>query len=376
MSPTKRRVPLEAKGVALLLVLALLVWLSVAVYQKRFVRSVDVTLRVERAGLMLPVGGDVRMRGSLIGRIASVELGRDGVDITLALDPDDAAQVPADAVGRILPTTLFGVKYVELVDPHPAAAGPAVSPDDVLAEDDSRSAVEITRVLDRLEPVLAAVDPAQLSVTLQAVATGLDGRGEQIGRLGERTLDYLAELESSLPSIVRDLDLLSAVAHIYADATPDILRMLDNVTVTGTTVVDNQRELADFLDRATQFAISAREFLDHNGDGIADLNRATRPVLELLGEYAPQLPCVVRGLIMAESEAGKAFRDGVFHAYVRIGKQYPAYDVADLPEFGDLGAGPNCRGLPHPDLPIPESRSRDGGDYPRGSLLPPVGGAR
>jgi phospholipid/cholesterol/gamma-HCH transport system substrate-binding protein len=350
------------------LVMAMLVALAIAVYDKRFVASVDVAVRSARSGLQLPVNGDVRMRGTIIGRVTGVEQSGGGVTISLALHPRDARLVPANARARILPTTLFGQKYVELVaPPHPSPAPVAAGA--TLKEDTSQETAEVTKVLDHLVPLLRAVRPQELSATLQALADGLEGRGEQLGRTAELAHEYLSQLNLDLPGLAADLRLLAVVSKSYASATPAILVTLDHATVTGTTILDSRHELDVFYRELTRFARITRTYLDRNADGIVRLTSTTRPVLELLGTYSPEFPCLFQGLLRAESAAGQAFRDGVFHADVALGRQYPGYTAADLPQFGDLGAGPHCAGLPDVVPPVPSTHSHDGADYPPGHLL-------
>lgn len=369
MSHASSGMVLRVKGMVLVLVLGLLVAGAVASYQKVFVPSIDVTVISARAGLQLPNNGDVRVRGALVGRVVDVVPAGAGVRIHLALKPEAAELVPGGSVARILPTTLFGQKYVELVARGDAAP---VRDGAVLEEDTSTETVEITRVVDHLEPLLRAVRPEQLAATLEALAEGLRGRGDQLGETLAGVERYLAGLEVDLPTLATDLRLLGVVSKTYAEATPDLLSLLQDASTTGDTILDNRDQYAAFAADLTRFADRTRAFLDENGDGIVEVTALTRPVLELLGAYSPEFPCVFQGLIRAESEAGQAFRRGVFHADVEIGLQYPGYTAEDLPRFGDLGTGPHCAGLPDVPQPVPAHDSRDGVEQPPGTTLPPL----
>lgn len=50
----------------------------------------------------------------------------DGTKATLdiALKPEHVAHIPSDVHARLLPKTLFGEKYVDLVAPRGSSAGP------------------------------------------------------------------------------------------------------------------------------------------------------------------------------------------------------------------------------------------------------------
>ena len=123
-SPWEHR-RLQLAGVVLIATLAALVALSIAIYNKKFTNFTTVTVKAERAGLQLAKFGDVRMHGALVGRVSSIESDGKQAVITLSLSPDAARTIPDDVSVRILPTTLFGQNFLELVPPDPGtSAGP------------------------------------------------------------------------------------------------------------------------------------------------------------------------------------------------------------------------------------------------------------
>ena len=92
-----------------------------------------------------------------------------------------ADAVPSDVEASILPTTLFGQKYISLSGPRRPSQQP-IAEGDVVPSERVTTAVELNRVLDQLFPLLRAIRPADLNATLNALATALGGRGEEIGR--------------------------------------------------------------------------------------------------------------------------------------------------------------------------------------------------
>lgn len=371
MQRSQSALRLELKGLVLLVVIILLVWLSIAIYQKKFVSTVDITVETARAGLQLNDNADVRMRGALIGRVEDISQEDGRVILTLALDDEAAEHIPADVEARILPTTLFGQKYVELVVPDGSDAGP-IEAGAVVPEDRSAAEIEITQAFDDLQPVLTAVRPQDLSSTLQAVAEGLEGRGDQLGTTAEATLRLLRDFRSHLPLLTEDLRLLASVSDIYGAAMDDVLAVLDNAAFSGRSVTDLEDELEAFLGDVTTLSETATAFLDENGDSIVELNRTTGPILETLARYAPEFPCLLDGLVLANAEFNDAFRDGKLHSYSVLGLQYPGYEAQDAPAFGD-DPGPSCAGMPgsdgQPHVVVP--RFPDGGRYFDGQLVVP-----
>lgn len=366
---TQSGLRMEVKGLTLIAVIVLLIWLSVAIYQKSFSSEVTVTLETKSAGLQLNDNADVRMRGALIGRVTKIEQRNGEAIVVLALDPASARYVPANVTAQILPTTLFGQKYVELVAP-PRDTGPSIQAGTVIDEDRSATATEITTALNDLGPVLNALEPQDLSLALTGLAQGLDGQGQQLGNSVTQAKGLLTAYIRNLPALVHDLQLAGGVSNAYASALPGLLNTLDNLSTTSDTVVSQNTQLAALLKNFTEFSELTRAFLDRNGDGIIEINQTTEPVLNLLARYAPELPCLLQGLVVANKTFNSAFSGGKLHSYLTLGLQYPGYTAADKPAFG-AATGPTCAGLPVIHGPVLMPSFKDGGGHPAGQLFVP-----
>jgi virulence factor Mce-like protein len=166
---------LRVYGVVFLVVLALLVGLTVAIYKQTFVPVVHVTLQTDRVGNQLAPPADVKLRGMIVGEVRSVSSNGRFASVDLALKPGSVDLIPSNVRARLLPKTLFGEKFVDLVIPPNPSPQP-LSAGDVIPQDHSRTAIELERVLDNIMPLLRAVKPAQLNETLDAFATALEGR--------------------------------------------------------------------------------------------------------------------------------------------------------------------------------------------------------
>src|SRR5690606_32614629 len=134
----------------------------------------------DRAGLQLAKFGDVRVHGALVGQVRGI--GQDGEQavIKIALEPAAAEKIPSNVSVQILPTTLFGQKFVSFVTPDAPSEEP-LRDGDVIPSDRVETNVELSQVLADLFPLLRAVRPADLNATLNALATALEGRGDRLG---------------------------------------------------------------------------------------------------------------------------------------------------------------------------------------------------
>ncbi|SES49922.1 virulence factor Mce family protein, partial [Pedococcus cremeus] len=156
-------------GVAFLLVIALLMGLSVASFRHVFTDVVMVSLRTDRIGSQLQTSSDVKLRGLVVGEVRDIRTTGKGAVLSLALKPGMVPQIPADVSARLLPKTLFGERYVDLVV-APGSRTRPIADGDVIPQDRTAVAIELERVFDDLLPLLRTVQPEKLSATLNALA--------------------------------------------------------------------------------------------------------------------------------------------------------------------------------------------------------------
>ncbi|WP_019632638.1 MCE family protein [Actinomadura atramentaria] len=349
-------------GVALVLVVALLLALTAALFNKTFTPVVKVKVRTERAGLQLLPHSDVKVRGLIVGEVRSTHATADGAVLDLALDPGKAKIVPSNVQARLLPKTLFGEKYVDLE--IPADAGPlGLRKGQVIEQDRSQAAVEIDKVLDNLLPLLQAVKPEQLNATLNALATALQGRGDQLGGDLEKADGLLKKINPQLGNLVYDLNGLADVSDVYTKAAPDLLQTLRNLNVTSKTVTDKKATIEELLPQTAAFATHANQFMTNNAPKIIGFNVANRAGLDLIAKYSPSLPCVFQGLdkLRPRMEAAAGGNGSTtYNLTIEIVKPRPAYkNPLDLPEVKDY-RGPRCYNLPNPKTPFPDYLALDG----------------
>jgi phospholipid/cholesterol/gamma-HCH transport system substrate-binding protein len=347
-------------GVAFLTTIALLIALSIAVYQKAFADVTMITVKADRAGLQLAKFGDVRVNGALVGAVR--EVGQDGEEasIEVALSPAAAEQIPENVEVEILPTTLFGQKYLAFVDPdNPSSA--SLEEGDVIPSGRVETNVELQRILANLFPLLRAVRPADLNATLNALATALNGRGEQLGETLEKLDSYLGAIDDHLPTLRKDLVLLADVADTYADAAPDLIGILRNATTTSRTVLEQRRQLDVFFEDVAGLADTSTRLLSENETNLIRVGEVTEPVLQLLATYSPEFPCLLEGSARYRPRLASVFRGNMIRQhFVFNTPQYREYDRRDTPVYGEVGHGPWCLGLPNPPVPIPPQPLDDG----------------
>ena len=347
-------------GLVYLGVVAGLVLLSIAFYNKSFTDVVTVTLKSDHTGNQLITESDVKERGIIVGYVKAVHVESGShactentltcVSVTLAIDPSRASLIPNNVSAQILPKTLFGEQYVSLS--LPGSPGPAIKNGDVIAQDRSQGALETEKVLGDFLPLLTAVQPAELNATLTAIATALQGRGQTLGQTLVGLDNYLTALNPHDKQIVADLHKLGQVALAYNSAAPDIQATLDNFTTSAKTLLANKQQLGDLLATATDTSAVIQSFLSDNEQNLITLTGTTDKVYALLAEYSPEYTCLIAGLNTLAGRAESTIRNH----QIQLSAQLDTYNQGKYkpgmqPHFV-TGYGPNCFGLPNPPVPF------------------------
>jgi len=237
---------------------------------------------------------------------------------------------------------------------------------------------EVEKVLSDLYPLLRTVQPAELNMTLNALATALEGRGDEIGQNLETVDDYLKRLNPEIPALVEDLRLTASVSDTYADVLPQIGTILHNTVITTGTLEDRSARLNALLNDVADFSGTAQTFLEDNGDNLIRLGDVSRAQLRVLARYSTEFPCLLGGLVNSGKREAEAFRGFTLHIILETLPNQPrGYTAADQPVFGD-DRGPTCLHLPNPpwDQSNPVSRQpdfNDGVDSPLGKGTDRVG---
>lgn len=275
-------------------VIAVLVALAVGAYQQVFDRVVNVTVTTPRAGLLLDKGAQVRAFGVKVGTVRAVEPAADGASLTLAIDAERAAAIPRDASAAIAATSVFGNKTVDLNVPT-GPVGAALQDGDVLTA--HQVSTEVNDVFAQVKGVLDVVDPAALNTALTATATALSGRGDDLGTLVTGVADYTAALNRHQDAIRTDLRTGADVVDVYADAAPDLVRVLKQAGRTSETLSDQEDEFRDVLVGLTELADTGDTLLQAIADPLALSLHRLRPVTASLAKFSPEFGCLLAGMV-------------------------------------------------------------------------------
>ncbi|MEV6258972.1 MULTISPECIES: MCE family protein [unclassified Nocardia] len=376
----------RALGIAFFVVVALFLWTTIAIYNKQFVKTVDVDLITDSVGNALTRNADVKVRGITVGEVRSSSSEGGEVTLNLAINPDKAQQIPVNATARLLPKTLFGERYVDLVIPEQPS--PQHLTDGVtLHQDVSGNAIELSKLLDDVLPLLQAIPPQDLAATLGALSQALSGQGTALGQTLDKLDDIFRQVNVVLPDLRADLRSFAEVAATYSDAAPQLIQALDNLRTTNATIVQRRTDIDALYATLTPTSATTTEFLLANRDNIVDVAADSRPALEQLAYYSPNYACALANFAQLKPRIDRIFGKGTDNPGSRVtieltntrGKYLPNQDeprwldtrgpwcIPEMPVGVDPGqytGGPNNDG----SYAVP---SRNPGDQQTGHLEPP-----
>lgn len=334
----------------LIVTLVALVMVCSAMYAGSFTAYDRVTLTADRAGLVMEAGARVKMRGVEVGRVASVRNTAGPVTLTLELYPGEMRNIPADVEAEIKATTIFGVKYVDLVAPiepslEPLAAGAVLRSTNV--------STEVNTVFENLVGVIEQIDPAKLNATLSALAQGVRGRGERIGQATTDANDLLLALNPRMDTLAQDWHSIKGFGDAYGVAAQNILAILDSVSTTSTTVTNQAKDLDALLLSTTGLAQSGTDLLVSSKDNLVRAVNTAAPTTNLLFKYDPVYTCLLVGAKWfldngGYEQFGGNGRTWVMDSAVLFGDdpyRYPE-NLPVIAAKGGPGGKPSCGSLP------------------------------
>lgn len=341
------RATLATRGVVFLALIAVVVALLGLVGRGAFADRMEASAVIDDVGGSLVPGADVKYDGVVIGKVVGLRRTDPGagatsaVTVDLSLESALVRDVPANVHGRVLPASVFGTSFLDLVPPLTRAG--SLQTDQVIAQDTSGETLEIQQVLDGLDEVVKALGPAELQTTLAGLAQALDGRGEQLGQTIERLDAYLRKLNPSIPLLRTNLDLLATNLEAFERYAPDLFDATDDALVAARTLALQEGDFRGLVrDGSATLGATDRVLTDNRQALVASLVR-TAVVVDALYDRRDDLVAGVLGAIDWLS----AFRDALSYGpWLRIDADVvldapEGYDRSDCPSFGGV-TGRGC----------------------------------
>jgi phospholipid/cholesterol/gamma-HCH transport system substrate-binding protein len=319
--------------------------------------------QIAQVGDSLDDGDIVTYRDVIVGEVASFAPARTGgATLRLQLHSDLARQVPANVTAVAVPANLFGATQILLLPPEAPSAA-SLRAGQTIPADASPAASGLQTALADAYDLITAVHPAQLDAALTALATAVQGRGADLGRLIRQADDYLRALAPSIPELDETITRFATVTEQVAVHAPALLKTLGNFLVPARGILAKKDAVARLFDVAPATLDNATKLLNATSDNFITVVTNEVPFLRAAAAdpgVASQLITGLKHVIDAVNSAvhnGRLRVEAVFSGinFAGILQTYanqpsavlsgvadpPLYTDADCPRYPGA-SGPNC----------------------------------
>ncbi|MEB3968967.1 MlaD family protein [Mycobacterium ulcerans] len=375
-----KRQLLARGGIALVVVLLVTSWL-LAKSMGYLDRGVQVVADLRNIGDGLPAGSDVKYRGIQVGTVESLDpsIGNQPNQVRIRLKPEYAASIPVTVTARVVPSNVFAVSSIQLVEHGP---GTPISDGERISEDTDLPTVLFQTALTKLRDILAAAGRNRDDHTLGVLAA-----------VGAATNNRNGALQLSTHQLIRIIDELNGVvatdegpstvaalvdaARGLSQSAPELLDALHDAVAPMRTLVDKQQALHDFLGAGQYTTGLAANSLQNHSDQLVQITTDLTPVVGVFADNAQHfVPITERITRFSDKFFEEVWDPASTVAHGRVNVSFtPSYTYtrADCPRYGELRA-PSCFAAPlvqaRPDLPevlLPQNYQ------PPPNLAPPPG---
>ena len=241
-------------------------------------------------GQQLSEGGDVKVRGVLVGRIS--EIATDGAEeAVIEFRLDEGTDLPASSTAEIRSKTVFGEKWLELIPPDTETTDYLVA-GSVIPDEKTVEPLELERALQLGHDLISEIPLDDLNAAFHALAEGFSGSEEEAitameeglvalkavnARSGEFDLSlrqlnefstWLNQNDETLLSFMESLD---ANNRALVGAAPEFVAANDSVPIFINDFTDFQLATEDELGRLIQEGATVAEFVAARSDNLVDI---------------------------------------------------------------------------------------------------------
>lgn len=369
----------------MLIATTLLAAAAIAKSEGFFSDGVKVVALLNNVGDGLPRGSDVKFRGALVGTVDAVNPALDDRpnEIALRIDPHFARAIPATVTARVVPSNVFAVSSIQLIDNGPAAG---LRPGSRIVQDESLATVQFQTALTKLRDVLGAAGrpgSGDAVGVLAAVAEATSGRGDTFTRAGAGANRIVNQLNTVMADdgTESSLQVLSDALKGLQSTAPDLLDAVHHAVVPMRTVAEKRRELANFLSAGQTTLGTVGEAFQNNTDRMIVITTQLSPVLGVIADggdqFAPMVTRINDVINKFFSEVWKPEHNTAQGKFLLVFTPNRMYTRQDCPRYGQM-EGPSCQTAPETATPPALPRALDPRTYPvapelAGGNVGPVG---
>jgi phospholipid/cholesterol/gamma-HCH transport system substrate-binding protein len=300
-------------------------------------------------GQQLAVGGDVKIKGVLVGRISGFDLDSDG-NAVVEMALDSGLDLPESTRAEIRSKTVFGEKWVALVPPD-VEGGPTLRAGSVIPDSQTDEPVELEQALQLGHELLSGLPTSDLASIFRSLAEGFGGhsrdarvaidkglralkavnaRGPELDLALRQLGEFSQWLDDNDTTLLSFLDAFDKANRALVGAAPEFKASLDSVPVFLDDLTAFQVRTEDDLGRLVEHGATLAEILRTHSDQLTDLVVELEPFTTVWNSGLKQ-PCA--GLYESDMTCWQLYQmPGIESRGLYARGQGPQDDDADDPD--------------------------------------------
>lgn len=236
-------------------------------------------------------GDSVKLAGVDIGRVEKAEIQNGNAVVTFNLDK--TVELPKDSTVALRWRNVLGQRFLYV---YPGDDAEVFTEGQRIPIDQTEDVSDIGEFLNRLGPILKAIDPEQANAFLDSVNTALTGNEQDVRQLIDDGAELAATLGGEDENIKGLLSSTDQVMQAFASQDEALGQIFDDLDEVGGVLA---RRTADINSLVTDFAVVQRQLNGlavRNADNIDATLRDLETVAGVLAENRERLGYTLRTL--------------------------------------------------------------------------------
>jgi phospholipid/cholesterol/gamma-HCH transport system substrate-binding protein len=227
----------------------------------------------------------VKIAGVAVGKVTGVHLDHGHALVTFRVR-SNVRMVQGTKVA-VRWRNLLGQKYLYLYPPTGAAA--ALTPGQRLPLRDELASADIGDFLNKVGPVLSAINPQQANQFVEALNQALDGNDARVRDLLSNAAQISTTVGGLDVQVGSVIDNLHAVLGALADRNQDLVATIDNLKNLSSTLADHNSTITTLLDQFTSLNEQVDALLNRNQSDFTQTIQNLQTVVNVLAQHHDDL---------------------------------------------------------------------------------------
>lgn len=218
---------------------------------------------------------EVTYRGVTIGRVGSLKLLKNGVQVQLDIDDCNSAKVPVDTAAAVSDRSVIGEQYVNLIPPN--GKPPYLKGGETIPMNRTSIPISAETLLMNMDSLVTSVNLKNLRITVDELGKAFANRGQDLGSLLDSQRDLLDAAERNLPATLALIEQSGKVLQTQLDEADPIASWAHSLNLLSAQLKKSDPDIRRLLDNGPGSLDVVRTFIEQNRTdlGVTLANLAT-----------------------------------------------------------------------------------------------------